>query len=616
MKLLSWLASWRKQEQAASEGQEPTYDVRLLLRLWAFIRPHRWWFVGAMLTLPVATAFSLLQPYLLKVSIDRYVTAGVEGGLLRMGMAYLGALVAEALFLYLEYYFTMVLAQKSLGDLRLRLFERLQALDIRYFERNPVGRVVTRLTTDIDVINEAFSAGVMTLVTDFLTLLGIVAILVWIDWRLALVSLASVPVLVAVVDFFRIRARKSYRMIRERVARLNAYLQEAVTGMAVVQLFARESFVGREFDERNRAHRDANHWANIYEAALFSLIEAVASISFAAIVWYGGGEVIRGVLAFGTLVAFIEYVQRFFAPIRDFSSKYAVMQSAMSAAERVFELLETPIAQPQRARAVRPAVRRGLVEFQNVWFAYREKEWVLRDVSFKVEPGERLAIVGATGSGKSTVVKLLQRFYDPAQGAVLIDGVDARDWDVHALRKYVGVVSQDVFLFSGTVAENIALGQPQLAREQLEHLARAVHADTFIRKLPRGFEELVGERGANLSSGQRQLLAYARALAQNPGILVLDEATSAIDPQTEALVEDAVQTLIRGRTVIVIAHRLATVESADRILVLHRGEIREQGTHQDLLRRGGLYARLYELQRAATALDSGLPSSRFGASAS
>ncbi|MCX8073234.1 MAG: ABC transporter ATP-binding protein/permease [Candidatus Binatia bacterium] len=605
MKTDSWLSRWRAGKDGGA-GEDGTYDVRLLLRLWQFIRPYRWWFTGAMITLPLATVFSLLQPYLLKLSIDRYVLAGASAGLMSMGLVYLGALLAESLFLYLEYYLTMVLAQRSLGDLRLRLFAHLQELDIGYFERNPVGRVVTRLTTDIDVINEMFSAGVMTLVTDFLTLLGIVAILIWIDWRLALVSLAVVPVLVVIVDFFRVRARRSYRLIRERVARLNAYLQEAVTGMALIQLFARENKAWADFDERNRAHRDANHWANIYEAALFSLIEAVASISFAAIVWYGGGEVIQGALAFGTLVAFIEYVQRFFAPIRDFSSKYAVMQSAMSAAERIFELLDTPTRQPQTGQTIVPVRKQGQVEFQNVWFAYRDDQWVLRQISFAVRPGERVALVGATGSGKSTVVKLLQRFYDVGRGAVLVDGVDVRHWDVHALRKHVGVVSQDVFLFSGTVAENIALGRADLSREQIERVARTVHVDTFVRQLPRGYDEPVGERGANLSLGQRQLLAYARALAQDPGVLVLDEATSAIDPQTEALVEDAVETVTRGRTVIVIAHRLATVERADRIIVLHRGEIREQGTHAELLRQGGLYAHLYELQRATALLDPSL----------
>ncbi|GIW45447.1 MAG: xenobiotic ABC transporter ATP-binding protein [Candidatus Binatia bacterium] len=586
-----------------AQRDEAGYDVRLLGHLWSFIRPHRWWFWAAMLTLPLATVCSLLQPYLLKLSIDRYVSAGLEAGLVRMGFIYLAALLAEAAFLYLEYYCTMVMAQRSLGDLRLRLFDHLQSLEIGYFERTPVGRVVTRLTTDIDVIQEMFAAGAMTLLTDLLTLLGIVAILVWIDWRLALVSLAVVPIMVAIVDFFRVRARESYRTIRERVARLNAYLQEAVTGMSVIQLFAQEARAGREFDARNRAHRDAYHRANIYEATLFSLVEAVGSISFAAIVWYGGGEVIRGALAFGTLVAFIEYVQRFFAPIRDFSSKYAVLQSAMAAAERVFDLLETRSVQAKIEHPVYPRTRTGRVEFRDVWFAYRDEEWVLRQVSFAVRPGERVAVVGPTGSGKTTLVKLLQRFYDPQKGFVLVEGVDTRQWDLHALRKHVGVVGQDVFLFSGTVAENIALGRPDLSRTDVERIARAVHADSFVSRLPRGFDEPVGERGANLSAGERQLLAYARALAQNPQILVLDEATSAIDPQTEALLEDAVETLVRGRTVIVIAHRLATVERADRIVVLQRGEIREEGTHAELLRQGGLYARLYELQRTAALLD-------------
>lgn len=585
--------------------REATRDVRLLVGLWRFVRPYRWWFWGAMFTLPVATAFSLLQPYLLKLAIDRYVATGIEGGLGFMGVVYLGALLGEAVFLYLEYYLTMAMAQKSLGDLRLELFRHLQALDIAYFERTPVGRVVTRLTTDIDAIHEMFAAGVMTLLTDALTLLGIVGILLWIDWRLALVSLAAVPLLVLIVNFFRVRARTSYRQIRERLARLNAYLQEAVSGMSVVQLFAREAKAWADFEQRNDAHRQANRWANIYEASLFSLIEAVASVAMAAIVWYGGGQVIQGAILFGTLVAFFEYVQRFFAPIRDFSSKYAVMQSAMSAVERVFELLDVRSAQPRPATPVLPRKREGRVELRQLWFAYRDQEWVLENVSFAVNPGERVAIVGATGSGKTTIVRLLQRFYDPQRGMVLVEGLDTRDWDVHALRRHLGVVSQDVFLFSGTVADNISLGRPELARSEIERIARAMHVDSFVRHLPRGYDEIVGERGANLSAGQRQLLAYARALAQDPGILVLDEATSAVDPHTEALVDDAMETLVCGRTVIVIAHRLATVERSDRILVLHRGQVREQGTHAQLLARGGLYARLYEWQRARAALEAG-----------
>jgi ATP-binding cassette subfamily B protein len=608
MKARLGLPKGNQPADAALPAADATTDVRLLFRLWRFVRPYRWLFAAAMATLPIATGFSLLQPYLLKLAIDRYVATGIEPGLFHMGLAYFFTLLGEAVFLYLEYYFTMAMAQRSLGDLRLELFRHLQTLDMTYFERNPVGRVVTRLTTDIDVINEMFSAGVMTVLVDALTLLGIVAILVWIDWRLALVSLAVVPVLVAIVNVFRVRARTSYRLIRERVARLNAYLQEAVSGMAVIQLFGRERKAWQEFDARNDAHRVANHWSNIYEAALFSLVEAVGSISFAAIVWYGGGQVVQGVLAFGTLVAFLEYVQRFFAPIRDFSSKYAVMQSAMTATERIFELLDTPPGQsrPMAAPGVVPRLRRGQVELRHVWFAYRDEQWVLRDLSFAVRPGERVAIVGATGSGKTTIVKLLQRFYEPQRGTVLVEGLDTRQWDPQALRRHVGVVSQDVFLFSGTVAENIALGRPDLSRAQIQAIAEAMHVDRFVRQLPRGYDELLGERGANLSAGQRQLLAYARALAQNPEILVLDEATSAIDPQTEALVEDAVEQLVRGRTVIVIAHRLATVERADRILVLHRGELREEGTHAELLARGGLYARLYEWQNALAALDQPL----------
>jgi ABC-type multidrug transport system fused ATPase/permease subunit len=379
--------------------------------------------------------------------------------------------------------------------------------------------------------------------------------------------------------------------------------------MTVIQVFAREDRSFERFDRLNDAHREANHYANIYEASLFSLIEAISSISFAIIIWYGGGQILAGGLAFGTLVAFIEYIQKFFVPIRDFSTKYAVMQSAMSSAERVFELLDTPLAIDSPPEAVRPEPVRGRIEFEHVWFAYNGEDWVLRDVSFIVEPGERIAFVGPTGSGKTTVIKLLNRSYDVQRGRVLVDGVDVREWDLGWLRRHIGVVLQDVFLFAGTIASNLTLGRADVTLEAAVDAARTVNADRFIERLKRGFEEPVRERGNNLSAGQRQLLAFARALAYRPTILVLDEATSSVDTEAEMLIQDALVKLLRERTALVIAHRLSTIEHADRILVLHAGELRESGTHAELLRLRGLYYRLYELQYAAT---GGSPSAAGG----
>lgn len=599
----SWRERWGLALDGTGGSEERAYDTRLLLKLWRFIRPYRGAFAAAALTLPVGTAFSLAQPYLLKLAIDHFIATGATGGLAWLGLAFLVALLGEALFVYLEYYFAMRVAQYSLADLRVALFAHLQRLPAAFFDRNPVGRLVTRLTTDVDVISEMFAAGAMTLVMDVLTLFGIAAILFWIDARLAVASMALVPVLIWLVNVFRIQARRSYRAIRERIARLNAYLQEALSGMVVIQLFTREERAFAEFEQRNDEHRLSNHSANVYEALLFSLVEAISSVSAALVIWYGGGQVIAGAVALGSLVAVLEYLQKFFIPIRDFSNKYAVLQSAMAAAERIFDLLEHPPAEIAQKAGQKPGQHSGVlggrVEFEHVWFAYRDEHWVLRDVSFVVEPGERVAFVGPTGSGKSTIIKLLTRFYEPQRGRILVDGIDVRDWDVHALRKQIATVAQDIFVFSGTIADNIAFGRPQATRREVEQIAAVVHLDRFVRGLPRGYDEMLNERGANLSAGQRQLLAYARALLANPRLLVLDEATSSIDPKTEALVENATEKLLAGRTAIVIAHRLATVEQADRVIVVHRGEIREQGSHVELLARGGLYARLYELQRVA-----------------
>jgi ATP-binding cassette subfamily B protein len=598
MRRLSHRAPEPDAAQEAALGK--AYDARLIRRLWRYIRPYRRDFLLAMACLPATSAFVLAQPYILKITIDRYIARQHTSGIAFMGLLYGAAVAGEFIFFYLQYYLTMLMAQKSLADLRVDIFAHVQKLEAAFFDRHPVGRLVTRMTTDVDVINEMFAAGAMTLLMDAVTLLGIAAIMLTIDLRLALVGLSLLPFMLVAINFFRVNARYNYRLIRERIARVNAYLQEAISGMMVIQLFVREAQTFREFDHYNDLHREANHWSNIYEAALYSLVEAISSISFALIVWYGGRQILGATLAFGTLVAFIEYINKFFVPLRDFSSKYAVMQSAMSAAERVFELLDTvpAVASPPAAIAatgVRPRAR-GRIEFDRVWFAYKRDDYVLRDVSFRVEPGEKIAIVGATGAGKTTIIKLLNRSYDVQRGRVLVDGTDVRDWDLHTLRRCIGAVAQDVFLFSGTVADNIRLGRADISNEAVRGAAAVVNAHRFIERLPRGYDEPLRERGSNLSAGQRQLLSFARALAYDPAILVLDEATSSVDTETELLIQDALGKLMRDRTAVVIAHRLSTIERSDRIVVMHHGQIREIGAHAQLLALGGLYARLHALQ--------------------
>ncbi|MEB2284939.1 MAG: ABC transporter ATP-binding protein [Myxococcales bacterium] len=574
------------------------YDARLIRRLWQFIQPYRGIFWLSIACLPLNAACMLAQPFILKLAIDRYVTTGDTAGLGRTALVYAVAIVGECGFFYVQYYLTMLVAQRSLADLRVQVFAHVQSLPMSYFDRNPIGRLVTRLTSDVDVLNEMFAAGAMTIFMDVLTMLGIVVIMVSLDARLAAAALALMPVLVLGLDFFRHAARRTYRQIRERIARLNAYLQEALSGMTIIQLFAREARCFGEFDALNDDYRQANHWSNIYEAALFSLVEALASMSGAVMVWYAAGDILAGAIAFGTLVAFLEYIQRFFIPIREFSTKYAVMQSAMASAERVFQLLDTvpTIVSPVSGHA--PAASRGAIEFDHVWFAYKDEEFVLRDVTFAVPAGEKVAIVGATGSGKTTLIKLLSRFYDVSRGAIRVDGVDVREWDLRALRRRIGTVLQDVFLFSGDVASNISLGRPDITDAAIEDVARRVNAWPFIRALPGKLHERLRERGSNLSTGQRQLLAFARALAYDPAILVLDEATSSVDTETEMLIQEALATLMRDRTALVIAHRLSTIEHADRIVVLHHGVVREIGTHRELIAARGIYNRLYELQYA------------------
>jgi ATP-binding cassette subfamily B protein len=572
------------------------YDLRLIRRLWQFILPYKGLFWLSVLLLPLQQAFGLAQPYIMKVAIDRSIAGADLSGLQGPGLLFLLFLVGEAVTFYFHYYLTMLVAQRCLADLRVAVFSHVQKLPMAYFDRNPVGRLVTRMTTDVDVLQEMFAAGVMTLVSDFIMVGWIIVIMLSIHMKLALVSLALLPLMILAVNFFRVKARQAYRLIRERIARINAYLGEAISGMAVIQLFVREERSYKTFDELNAAHRDANHLSNVYEASLSSMVEAAGSVSVALLLWYGGGEVLHGVIGIGTLVAFKEYIHRLFVPLRDFSQKYTVMQSAMSSAERIFHLLDTPVTIASPSKPIVPRSFRGEVEFNDVWFSYKKDEPVLKGVSFKIEPGEKVAVVGATGSGKTTTIKLLNRFYDIQNGSIKVDGVDVRDWDLQTLRRHIGVVLQDVFLFSGDIQTNLCLGDSSVPRDRLESVVRNANMEHYVLGLPRGLGTTVRERGSNFSAGQRQLMALARVLVFQPGILVLDEATSSVDTETELLIQDALERIMQERTCLVIAHRLSTIRNADRIIVLHRGEIREMGSHAELLQRRGIYYRLYRLQ--------------------
>jgi ATP-binding cassette subfamily B protein len=572
------------------------YDARLVRRLVEYIAPQaRLMSISIALRL-LGMAAGLAQPYLIKLVIDRHILTGQAGGLAALAALFLLVFLIEQAARYGQLYTMEQMGQNVILALRGRLFAHLQALDSAFFDRYPVGRLMTRVTTDVESLADLFSSGVVDLLGDTIKLVAIMGILWWLDWRLALATFSVMPILFVLSVGFRGRIRQAYRDVRRRIARINAYLQEAISGMLLVQLFRREKEDLREFEGINRDHREADLRAVVYESAFSAVVELVGALATALIVWYGGGKILLGALTFGTLVAFLEYTARFFGPIRDLSGFYAVLQGAMASLERIFTLLDTrptivgPEAPVPEGRAS------GRIEFEDVRFAYRPGAEVLHGVSFRVEPGETVAAVGATGAGKTTLIKLLIRLYDPTAGAVRLDGRDLRDLPLPYLRRQVGVVMQDHVLITGSVLDNIAFGDRSLAPARIEAAARLVHADDFVRRFPRGYAEPVRERGSNLSVGQKQLISFARAVAYDPAVLVLDEATSSVDTETEILIQDALRRLLRGRTSLVIAHRLSTIVGADRILVFHHGRLVEQGPHRELLRRGGVYRRLYELQ--------------------
>lgn len=581
-----------------------SYDWRLLQRLFPFVKPHRLLLGTALLMMPLTSLASLLQPYLLKLAIDAALVDRSMDALLRVVGFFAATLVGEFLSRFTQIYLMQLAGQRAMADLRRAVFQHIQRLRIGYFDRTPVGRVVTRVTNDIDSLSEFFASGAVTAVADLLMLVGIVGFMLYLDWELSLVTFLALPPLAILVNLFRRYARQAYRDIRARLAQLNAYLAEQVHGIAVVQAFGREARTQAEYDQINAGYRDANHQSIRYDALLYSVVESIATASVAIILWYASTEVgivedpVASAAYVGTVVAFYEYIQRFFVPIRDLSTKYTIIQSSLASAERIFGLFDVDEEDaPGRQVPVPPEVSRDVaVAFRDVTFAYREGHPVLHDVTFDVGRGETVAVVGATGSGKTTLTALLLRLYDFDRGWVLIDGDDVRTLDRTDLRRRFAVVPQDVFLFGGTVLENISLGDPSPDERRAMDALDGVGALDLVMGREGGLHARVEERGGNFSAGERQLLAFARALYRDPDVLILDEATANVDSETEARLQDAIVSLVSGRTSIVIAHRLSTIRNADRILVMHHGRVAEHGTHDELLQDDGIYARLYRLQ--------------------
>jgi ATP-binding cassette subfamily B multidrug efflux pump len=573
------------------------YDGRLMRRLLAYLTPYWRSVLVALAAIVVNAVLQLAPPYLTKLAIDEHIATGNLQGLATIAWLYVAVLVGSFACEYVQTWLMQLTGQRIMYDLRMQIYAHLQKLDLRFYDRHPVGRLMTRVTSDVDVLNELFTAGVVAVFGDIFTLAGIMIVMLGMDWRLALASFVVLPLIAVVTQWFRRNVRESYRTVRAWIARINAFLQENITGMSTVQLFRRERRNHERFEAINAAHRDANIDSIFYYAVFYPAIELVGALAASIIIWYGGLQVLGGTLTLGVLVAFLQYSARFYRPISDMSEKFNVLQSAMASSKRIFTLIDTPVAVTSPAAPVAlqtPLV--GHIVFDHVWFAYKDEDWVLRDVSFEVRPGQRIGLVGATGSGKTTIINLLLRFYDVQRGRILIDGHDIRDLELAAVRGLFGLVLQDVHLFSGTVGGNIRLGDRRLDDATVKRAAEAVRASSFIDAMPAGYEAAVAERGATLSTGQKQLLSFARALAFDRRVLILDEATSSIDTDTEVVIRRALGVLMDGRTTIAIAHRLSTIQDMDHILVLHKGVVRETGTHQALLAARGIYYRLYQLQ--------------------
>lgn len=586
------------------------YDGRLVRRLWVYVHPYRALFLGALGLALATVVVDLISPLLTQLAVDRFIdpvggarlsAADRANGVFLLAMAYVAVLTVGFVLRYAEEFVVSVLGQRVMYDLRSAMFDHLQRLSLSFFDHNPVGRLMTRITNDVDSLNDLFTSGAVPLIGDLLTLAGIVVVLLFENWRLALVVFVVIPPLLLVTAYFQRAMRNNFRAIRTRLARLNANIAENISGTQVVQLFNRERRNSAIFDDLNQDYRAATMRSLLFFSLFFPAVNLFAAVALALIIWVGGGQVVHNTLTLGALIAFIQYVDRFFLPVRDLADKYTILQSAMASSERIFRVLDEPVTVADPARPQSLGQVHGEIELRDVWFAYNPGDWVLKGVSFRIQPGESVAFVGATGAGKTSLISLISRFYDVQRGEVLLDGHNVKDLSQRELRRHIGAVLQDPFIFSGTIAGNIRLREASITDEQVRAAARFVNADSFIERLPDGYEQEVRERGAGLSVGQKQLLAFARAIAFNPEVLlVLDEATSSVDTETEALIQDALANLMRGRTSIIIAHRLSTIRNVDRIIVLHKGRIVEEGTHDDLLAANGYYTRLYELQYAET----------------
>lgn len=575
------------------------FDLPLLKRLFRYVRPYPKLLFGAVALTIIAALLSPLRPYIIKLAIDDYIALGDRQGLFYISLVFLAVVALEVAMQFGNTYLTQLLGQKAVMQLRLDIFKHLQTLSLKFFDRNPIGRLMTRATNDVETLNEMLSSGLVALLGDVFQLSFIIVMMFYTDWQLTLVSLSVLPMMVWVTMEFKKRVRIAYQDVRTEIARLSAFLQEHITGMATVQLFGREQKEFEKHAEINAAHRDANIRSVFYYSVFYPAIELLSSITLGLIIWYSGMRMLNADLTLGIVVAFVQYIALFFRPLQDLSDKYNIMQTAITSAERVFRLLDEKvfIEPPKHPKSL--VNLKGEIAFEHVWFAYNDAHWVLQDVSFTVKAGERVAIVGATGSGKSTTISLLSKFYVPQKGCITIDGIDLHDLTEQDVRRHVGVVLQDVFLFSGTIRDNITLGDASITDKQIKEAAELIGAASFIEKLPNQYDYQVQERGGALSTGQRQLISFVRAMVYNPKILVLDEATSSVDTETEHLIESALEKLMSGRTSIIIAHRLSTIQHCDKILVMHKGILREQGSHQQLLAQRGLYYKLYQLQYAS-----------------